>query len=561
MALGESRRPHLVLGAFKVDRDDERLWGPGGPVRLGNKAFLVLSRLIEAQGRLVTKDSLFSSVWDGTIVSEAALTSVVKELRRALGDDSRQPRYIQSVYGRGYRLLEEVLEEEEDEPSFTPAADPSGNDDAPRDRTTAYPPLLHVPAFDHEGLGGRYPWLGDLLREELLLVLSRFRNFRLVSDTAKTNEHSGSRPFGERDYQLGIRLLEDGNSISIFARIIRLENREIIWAERERLNPEKPGHDIELLIRKIAAAALPRVHDDVTHHLSARTEDAYGIYLQNKMAMRAADNLSEMKAVARKWEALLESHPGFAQAYAPLIYLYNTDFGYTGLGTTTDLERTRAYDLARKATKLDPSEPYLHTVSAWCHLWANEPASANEHLNEALELNPFQRNRLLEVATARMFLGDLDQAAELLARCESLTPFVTETPHEEAGLLHLLLGQNEKAIDCLRRVARPTQSSELYGLLAAGAGEAPDFTARVGAWAEKAQRHWQGSSEPDAATLSQWILYHHPFQQPARREWVLQLIGPALSSALLAQGRTLGPAPPQDWSEPSAAPARSSSPE
>ena len=57
MPLGDNRRPFLKLGAFTFDQGDERLWGPGGPVRLGNKAYLVLSRLIEAEGRLVTKFS------------------------------------------------------------------------------------------------------------------------------------------------------------------------------------------------------------------------------------------------------------------------------------------------------------------------------------------------------------------------------------------------------------------------------------------------------------------------------------------------------------------------
>lgn len=59
---------------------------------------------------MLTKDQLFETVWDGTIVSESALTSAIKELRRALGDESRSPRYIESVYGRGYRLLPPVTQ-------------------------------------------------------------------------------------------------------------------------------------------------------------------------------------------------------------------------------------------------------------------------------------------------------------------------------------------------------------------------------------------------------------------------------------------------------------------
>ena len=92
------------FGDFTIDRADERLIGPQGPVKIGNKAFQVLAMLIDHEGRLLTKDALFSSVWDGMIVSESSLTSVIKELRRALGDDPRAPRYIESVYGRGYRL-------------------------------------------------------------------------------------------------------------------------------------------------------------------------------------------------------------------------------------------------------------------------------------------------------------------------------------------------------------------------------------------------------------------------------------------------------------------------
>ena len=108
MSVGTDLKSDLSFGDFRLDRADERLWGPDGPVKLGNKAYRVLSLLAEHEGRLLTKEALFSSVWDGTIVSESALTSVIKELRRALGDESRTPRFIESVYGRGYRFIEPI---------------------------------------------------------------------------------------------------------------------------------------------------------------------------------------------------------------------------------------------------------------------------------------------------------------------------------------------------------------------------------------------------------------------------------------------------------------------
>ena len=108
MASVAERFADFGFDRYSIDCRDERLIGPHGPIRIGNKAFQVLLRLVEEGGRLVTKDSLMSSVWDGTIVSEFSLTSAIKELRRALDDDARQPRFIQSVYGRGYRFLSRV---------------------------------------------------------------------------------------------------------------------------------------------------------------------------------------------------------------------------------------------------------------------------------------------------------------------------------------------------------------------------------------------------------------------------------------------------------------------
>ena len=126
MASAAARYTTYAFDRFTIDRDDERLFGPFGPIRIGHKAFQVLLALIENRGRLVTKDTLMSTVWDGRFVSESVLTAVIKELRRALGDDARTPQYIENVYGRGYRLLCQVdfVNEKDGSPgsgSFSPS--------------------------------------------------------------------------------------------------------------------------------------------------------------------------------------------------------------------------------------------------------------------------------------------------------------------------------------------------------------------------------------------------------------------------------------------------------
>src|SRR5262249_47747515 len=68
--------------------------------------------LIEKRGQLVEKRELIDVVWGGTFVTDNALTRVIAQLRKALGDDAKESRYIGTVPTRGYRFISEVISEE-----------------------------------------------------------------------------------------------------------------------------------------------------------------------------------------------------------------------------------------------------------------------------------------------------------------------------------------------------------------------------------------------------------------------------------------------------------------
>ena len=115
------------FGPFRVDVSDERLWRDSEPVPLTRKAWGVLRVLLEAGGRLVTKQELAETVWPGIHVGDDSLTKAVRELRRALGDDQRAPRFIATVHGRGYRFVAPLDVAPQDAAAAPPAA-PSGAD-------------------------------------------------------------------------------------------------------------------------------------------------------------------------------------------------------------------------------------------------------------------------------------------------------------------------------------------------------------------------------------------------------------------------------------------------
>jgi DNA-binding winged helix-turn-helix (wHTH) protein len=74
-------------------------------VRVTPKSLAVLRTLAERPGEVVSREELFRAVWADTAVSESALTTCIQELRRALADDARNPKYIETVHRRGFRFL------------------------------------------------------------------------------------------------------------------------------------------------------------------------------------------------------------------------------------------------------------------------------------------------------------------------------------------------------------------------------------------------------------------------------------------------------------------------
>ena len=87
----------------------------GEECHLRQKPFQVLIYLLENRQRLITKNELIDHVWRGTAVTENTLDQCLAEIRRALGDDSRHPRFIRTVPRTGYRFIGEVQEISADE--------------------------------------------------------------------------------------------------------------------------------------------------------------------------------------------------------------------------------------------------------------------------------------------------------------------------------------------------------------------------------------------------------------------------------------------------------------
>jgi DNA-binding winged helix-turn-helix (wHTH) protein len=112
-----------AFGDCILDSDTRQVCRAGQPVHLGPKAWDLLQVLLGARPRVLSKLQLLAAVWPETTVSESSLSTIVAELRDALGDTAREARYVRTVYGYGYAFAARVtpLPAVSDPPLASPA--------------------------------------------------------------------------------------------------------------------------------------------------------------------------------------------------------------------------------------------------------------------------------------------------------------------------------------------------------------------------------------------------------------------------------------------------------
>ena len=126
--------PHYRFGEFIIDTDQKVLLRQDKELPLTPKLFETLLILVENSGRIVQKEQFMERLWPYTFVEEANLTSNIQQLRKSLGDNARQPHYIETVTKRGYRFIADVQRVE------------TGNNGVHDSATRADTSLIAIPA-------------------------------------------------------------------------------------------------------------------------------------------------------------------------------------------------------------------------------------------------------------------------------------------------------------------------------------------------------------------------------------------------------------------------------
>lgn len=368
--VGENR--FWRAGALTFDRVEDRLWCDGKPLMLTGKPLGVLRALLERPQALVTKEALLDLVWSGVIVSESVLTTAIKELRQAIGDDARAPRFIQTVHRRGYRFLIEV-ETSATLPDQDRAAPPSEAAPIPlpapdytrrpamwggaallmlaaaalllwwlngplqsASRPVAVPASATEPIvaksiavlpFDDFSAGGDQRWFAEGLTEEVTNSLARLPDLRVTSRIAAAHAKQRGDDIPALARSLNVSAIlegsvrRDGGRVRVTAELVRASDGTTLWSE----TVDRSEQDVISIQEQIAvaiASALRTVMDPAQLRamvgVGTRSVEAYQAYLRGLALgeqQLAQGDVEKARAAAAAFEDARRIDPGFARAH------------------------------------------------------------------------------------------------------------------------------------------------------------------------------------------------------------------------------------------------------
>jgi adenylate cyclase len=469
---------HVTFGHFRFELPTARLWQDGVEVRLTRKAAQVLAALLEQPGTPVSKQALFATVWRGTVVSDDALVTCIQELRKALGDDSKQPRFIETRHRLGYRFAAEVSGSQA-EARKTPVA------------AIAVLPFADMsPERDQD-------YLCEGLAEELIDALTHVEGLRVAARTASFR-FRGDQDLREVARKLGVASLLEGSvrkagdRLRITVQLIDAATGYHTWSEKF----ERSASDVFAVQDEIAetVAQLLRGGSLSTRERRAvrrqpTAMETFESFLRGRQRMHLLQqpHMDEARAL---FQRAITLDAEYAPAWAGLALLHTLLYEWWGSRAEDLAEADRA---SRVAMELAPDLADAHLARACTLANQRQYAEAETHFQAAARINPNLFDAYYYYGRAAFAAGDVEKSIELWRKAGEVRSEDFESPLLQAQSLRISgrLPEAEAVNrEAVRRAERLLEVNPHNGrVLSFGAGALHDDgqVARALEWAARAE--------------------------------------------------------------------------
>jgi TolB-like protein/DNA-binding winged helix-turn-helix (wHTH) protein/Flp pilus assembly protein TadD len=551
------------FGPFSLDPRERILWRDGKPLPATPKVFDTLLFLVRNQGRVLTKDELLQEIWPGTFVEEVNLAVNISTLRKLLGENPQDGRYIVTVSGRGYRFVAAVRETgrtaeedvhgktgpgkfEEGPPLATPLR-PNGRiwgiaaaiiflllagigsylwrQHHARKLAAAIDASIAVLPFSDLSQGKDQEYFSDGLADELTNDLQKIRGLKVIARSSAFQFKGKNEDLRTVGRKLGVaNILEgsvrrEGNRVRITAALTKVDDGFQLWSETYDREIDDLFAVQAEIARAVSVALQVRMLDpnhgaDSSHF--RRNPAAYEPYLQAQYFLARGEDKDDLEKALGYVDQAIQLDPDFAPSWALRSLVINT----TAAIGLRDHEKSflEARDNAEKAIVLDARSAAGYLALGWVKLafeWDWDGADAA--LKKAADLQPGSAIVLSYRAYLYECLGRLDEAIALTQEASVLDPLRTNA---YLGSLLLTAGRYEEARASVEKALSMNQKLEgahaKLGaiLLAQGNAQAAlaETNAEPGEWERLTGQalvyHALGRSHESDAALSKLIATH-----------------------------------------------------
>ena len=500
---------------FTLDLDLGELLRGGEAIAVEPRAFAMLCYLVENSDRLIGKDELVEKLWDGRIVSDAAISTVLKTALKALGDSGSEQRYIRTVHGRGFRFVatrtvRATAQVRDTEEPVTLAA--TGE--------TGQRPTVAVLPFTLIGGSESYSAIADAIPSELIASLSRLRWLKVIARGSSFRFRETERDFAAIGEALGAKYLLTGDvelfdgDLAITVELAECSTGHVIWGERLSGSIDDVHgirEEIVILVTSALELHVPQHEAQMARLLSPESLDAWSCYhlgLQHMYRFNRTDN-------ALAGELLKQStdlDPNFARAFAARSFVsFQSAFLRYGSERASDI--SAAQHFAEKSLELDPLDPF-GSFNFGRSLWLrSDPAGGQSWLERSVQLSPNFAQASYALGWADAMLGNGDSAKENLSRAISLSPLdpFLYAMQSALGLALIQTGEREDAARWAVQGARKPGAHYLIYMIAAALTQIAGQTDAAAHWAKQAL-----SRRPDASCSQFFAAF--PFSNETFRE-------------------------------------------
>jgi TolB-like protein len=441
--------PQLAsIGEYRFDGGAGQLWRGADEIKLTPRASRLLAALAERPMQVVTKKQLIDRLWSGKAVGDDALTSCVQELRRALGDDPRSPRFVETRHRRGYRLLLPV----------TLAAIATGSALLP----PVDKPSIAVLPFRNRSGDPEQEYFADGLAEDLITGLSRVSwLFVIARDSSFVfrGEKMDARTIGDR---LGVRYLVEGSvrragpRLRLTVQLIEAATGNHLWADKYDGSLEDVFDFQDRTVVSLVGAMEPKLR--AAEILRARRKppenlDAFDLYLQALPRLASFSAQGNAEAIGLLDRAVALS-PDYAQAlaHAAICRVVRPTLGHS---PDPDRDLREAAELSRRALESDPTDTVALYVAAFVAVLGERDYEAGWDLvDKALAINPNDARAWNRRGWINAWAGEAEPAMTAFEQVMRLSPLDPQWGFSpKFGMASVLCwdGRPEEALPWVRR--------------------------------------------------------------------------------------------------------------